>query len=431
MKKGLYGCYFKNEYHTNKNMLKNTIKKHSKIIVSGIVVAGFLCQYTSTFNKQEKPTLVFACKTEQECKSIVEAAKQRREKLAEEQRAIESKSAPLKEQVENLLDQLESYQTEIVVTNIEISKLKTQQEQLNVGIEQNRAKIKKRLVDTQLSVETNKTLNFIADSESLTDFIERMQVVDDLSKADSELIKTLGEQIKQLKENEEKQATHLKEVQQMTADAERLKSEKQTELNKYLEEVQQKVNEQQNQSNQAAMSEQQLKELEEAKALAERATSASNNNAGPQPAPAPGQPSRPSQPTPAPTPSNPTPAPAPSQPASSDVITTAKKYLGVPYVWGGSTPRGFDCSGFTSYVYREATGKYIGRVTTNQENAGTIIGVDQAQPGDLLFWGPRGGSYHVAIYLGNGQYIHAPHAGSSVEITNFKYFRPDFALRVR
>ncbi len=134
-------------------------------------------------------------------------------------------------------------------------------------------------------------------------------------------------------------------------------------------------------------------------------------------------------PAPAPVAPTPTPAPAPSGNGSS-VIAEAYKYLGVPYVWGGKTPSGFDCSGFTSYVFRNATGREIGGWTVPQESAGTKISVSEAQPGDLYFWGSAGSTYHVAIALGGGQYIHAPSPGQSVSVSSVGSWGPSFAVRM-
>ena len=134
-------------------------------------------------------------------------------------------------------------------------------------------------------------------------------------------------------------------------------------------------------------------------------------------------------PAPAPVAPTPTPAPAPSGNGSS-VIAEAYKYLGVPYVWGGKTPSGFDCSGFTSYVFRNATGREIGGWTVPQESAGTKISVGEAQPGDLYFWGSAGSTYHVAIALGGGQYIHAPTTGKTVSVGSVGSYGPSFAVRM-
>lgn len=122
-------------------------------------------------------------------------------------------------------------------------------------------------------------------------------------------------------------------------------------------------------------------------------------------------------------------APALSAP-TGDVVSIAAKYIGVPYVWGGKTPSGFDCSGFTSYVFREAYGIEIGGYTVPQENSGTQIAVSAAQAGDLIFWGSRGATYHVAISVGGGQYIHAPAPGQTVTYSSYNLSGASFAVRV-
>ena len=125
-----------------------------------------------------------------------------------------------------------------------------------------------------------------------------------------------------------------------------------------------------------------------------------------------------------------------AQPASttrtgsgSNVVSFAESLVGVPYVYGGTTPSGFDCSGFVQYVYSHF-GVNLPRTTTQQENCGTQIPVSQAQPGDLYFWGPKGATYHVAICVGNGKYIAAPEPGQSVSIGSTQYFQPSFAVRL-
>lgn len=113
----------------------------------------------------------------------------------------------------------------------------------------------------------------------------------------------------------------------------------------------------------------------------------------------------------APAPAKSEPAPAATSSANSDVISIAKQYIGVPYVYGGSTPSGFDCSGFTQYVFAKA-GKSLPRVTTAQQAAATPV--SNPQPGDLVFFGSP--SWHVGIYVGDGMMIDAPRTGKSISI---------------
>lgn len=116
--------------------------------------------------------------------------------------------------------------------------------------------------------------------------------------------------------------------------------------------------------------------------------------------------------------------------ASASAITSyALTFLGVPYVWGGTTPSGFDCSGFVQYVYSHF-GINPGRTTYTQQYAGTKISVASAQAGDLYFWGSYGSAYHVAIALGGGQYVMAPAPGQNVMTGSVSSYTPSFAVRV-
>ncbi|MFL5918939.1 MAG: C40 family peptidase, partial [Gaiellaceae bacterium] len=96
------------------------------------------------------------------------------------------------------------------------------------------------------------------------------------------------------------------------------------------------------------------------------------------------------------------------------VVGIAMRYLGVPYVWGGSTPRGFDCSGFAMYVFAQI-GVSLPHSSYAQFNMGTPVSIGQLQPGDLVFFS---GASHMGIYIGGGQFIHAPHTGDVVKISS-------------
>jgi len=95
-----------------------------------------------------------------------------------------------------------------------------------------------------------------------------------------------------------------------------------------------------------------------------------------------------------------------------DIVNYAKQFQGTPYATNGTTPSGFDCSGFVQYVYRNAAGINLPRTTYDQINEGTAVSQSNLQPGDLVF--PHTG--HVGIYVGNGQMIHSPKPGDVVKV---------------
>ena len=114
--------------------------------------------------------------------------------------------------------------------------------------------------------------------------------------------------------------------------------------------------------------------------------------------------------------------------SGSSIINTAMNYLGVPYVWGGSTPSGFDCSGFVQYVFKK-NGVSLARTAASQSGVGTSVSRSNLQPGDLVFFSNGGGISHVGIYIGNGNMVHAPHTGDVVKVTsiNSSYYISHYA----
>lgn len=110
------------------------------------------------------------------------------------------------------------------------------------------------------------------------------------------------------------------------------------------------------------------------------------------------------------------------------IVNEAAKYLGVPYVWGGTTPKGFDCSGLVQYVLKDL-GIDISRVSQTQYNEGVPVSKGDLQPGDLVFFESNGDVHHVGIYAGNGMMIHAPRTGDVVRFQSIEtpYYQSEYA----
>ncbi|MEU3712376.1 C40 family peptidase [Streptomyces catenulae] len=122
----------------------------------------------------------------------------------------------------------------------------------------------------------------------------------------------------------------------------------------------------------------------------------------------------------------------PSRHGTEAAIGWAMSQLGKPYAWGGNGPYSYDCSGLVQQAYRRA-GISLPRVADYQYRAGKSIARSQLRRGDLVFWSSSGSSYgihHVAIYLGNGQYLEAPRPGKNVRVSSFSSYNPNMYARV-
>ncbi len=117
----------------------------------------------------------------------------------------------------------------------------------------------------------------------------------------------------------------------------------------------------------------------------------------------------------------------PTNTPGGQAVALAYRFLGVPYIWGGATPDGFDCSGLTMYVYAQL-GIKLGHYTGFQYYEGRRVPRDQLQPGDLVFFHANsiGVPGHEGMYIGNGSFIHAPHTGDVVRISSM--FETRYAL---
>ena len=116
--------------------------------------------------------------------------------------------------------------------------------------------------------------------------------------------------------------------------------------------------------------------------------------------------------------SGPIPRVDPNSPGHPEIVAIAQRYFGVPYVWGGAGPGGFDCSGLTMYCYAQI-GIGLSHGATDQQRSSTPVALSDLRPGDLIFFGNAGFSHHVAIFVGGTTCIEAPHTGDVVRYGTF------------
>jgi cell wall-associated NlpC family hydrolase len=129
------------------------------------------------------------------------------------------------------------------------------------------------------------------------------------------------------------------------------------------------------------------------------------------------------------------PAPKPRPDLGERIARVAQRYLGAPYVYGGASPSGFDCSGFVMFVIRNVLGRNITHDMFVQYDLGTPVARGNLQPGDIVFFQNtfRWGMSHNGIYIGNGQFVHAENENTGVKISdiNSQYYSSRYYGAVR
>ncbi|MGX7418344.1 coiled-coil domain-containing protein [Carnobacterium gallinarum] len=315
-------------------------------------------------------------------------------------------------------------------TQKEMDKLTTQITDLNEKIESRTAQLEKQARAVQVSAGSEGYVDFILSAESLSDVVGRVDVVAQMVSANRELVKAQADDKASVEASKTKTEEKLADQRKVTGELEKLKGELE---GKKLE--QESAVATLAASKTTAEGERDTFIAKKDEADKKAAALAAATLAAKTPPPAPVQTDAPKN-----VPNNAgTDTPAIQMPSTSGTVTAAEgqaivaeaaNYLGTPYVWAGKSPGGFDCSGFTGYVYSRVLGKSIGGFTVPQESSGVEVPMSALQAGDLLFWGARGSTHHVAIYVGGGTYIHAPQTGDVVKYQSLSGYAPSFAIRV-
>jgi cell wall-associated NlpC family hydrolase len=264
------------------------------------------------------------------------------------------------------------------------------------------ARIAKRLRDLYINGQGDSTLEVILGAQSLDDIISRLDAIERVSSQDAGILTT----VKRYRKEVETRRANLQDARE---DQARIVSEQAAQK----ESIESKIAEQ-NQLLASVKDEIVRMRAEEARRQAALAAQA---QAQAQAALAAQQAQQDALVTAAIEPTYDPPSYDPNLPAPrySQVVGIALQYLGIPYVWGGSSPStGFDCSGFVAYVFAQV-GVSLPHHAASQYAYGTPVPYDQLAPGDLVFFSGLG---HVGIYIGGGQFVHAPHTGDVVRISS-------------
>ncbi len=255
-----------------------------------------------------------------------------------------------------------------------------------------------RLVDMYTSEGQDSGLAVLLGSQNLDDLLNRMDAVDRVSQQDSLVLR----QVTQLRQEVQRRQRELKhahaEQVQVVAQRAAARASIQSELGErraLLSSIRDQIVQLKQQE--AARQAELQRELQARLAAQQQASSQSALSQ-----------------TVGVTPPSPVGGGTPPPPSHGGVVAIAEQYLGTPYVWGGASPAGFDCSGFTMYVYAQV-GVSLPHNAAAQYGYGSPVSRGNLAPGDLVFFDGLG---HVGIYVGGNSFIHAPHTGDRVKISS-------------
>lgn len=360
--------------------------------------------------------------------------------------AVTSVSADTQSDLDSVKTQISDTQTKISDGQKALEKLQSQESAasqqiatLKQNIEARSAQLAKQARSAQLN-DASSMLEFVSNSDSITEAVSRTVTVatvvhaNDQALADQKSDKEkLAQKQSELKKAAKEQKTKNEQllndraslaVQQTTLEVKKAKEDSEA---KAAAEAAQKAAEEAAKQVASASS---TTEAENAVTAAESAASSVSTSSSSNTSSTSSSTSSSSTSTSSATSTSSTSASSSSVDTSSVVnMAVSLTKLNIPYVYGGSSLSGMDCSGLTQYVYAKF-GVSLARTAAGQAAQTTRISVSQAQAGDLLFWTEGGSVYHVAIYIGGGQYVHAPHTGTVVQTGSISSWAPAFAGRI-
>ena len=350
------------------------------------------------------------------------------------------KTAKLSNDVSNKALDIKNAEEKISASQAKIASYNQQIVKAQVEVGKRKDNLKEQLISLQKQVGNSVTGNvyfdFVLNSNSLTDLVGRSLTVNKLSQASAEALQAVKDSQAKVKtlqtEQEAKQETLVATKSQLESDKAKIESLK-SDAEKSASDLQQTLEANKDKLAQLAASEDAAKAAAATAAVAATPSASSTSTASSSAASSSVNTSTNTSTTSASSSASASQAPASNTSSVSvsggSIASNAAKYIGVPYVYGGTSPSGFDCSGLIYYAAKEA-GISLPRTSQAQSTLGSYVSVSDLKAGDLVFWGGVGSAYHVGIYIGGGQYLHAPAPGQNVTIQSMAYFAPSFGRRL-
>ena len=346
------------------------------------------------------------------------------------------KTAKLSNDVSNKALDIKNAEEKISASQAKIASYNQQIVKAQVEVGKRKDNLKEQLISLQKQVGNSVTGNvyfdFVLNSNSLSDLVGRSLTVNKLSQASAEALQAVKDSQAKVKalqtEQEAKQETLVATKSQLESDKAKIESLK-SDAEKSASDLQQTLEANKDKLAQLAASEDAAKAAAATAAVAATPSASSTSTASSSAASSSANTSTTSASSSASASQAPASNTSSVSVAGGSIASNAAKYIGVPYVYGGTSPSGFDCSGLIYYAAREA-GINLPRTSQAQSTLGSYVSVSDLQAGDLVFWGGVGSAYHVGIYIGGGQYLHAPAPGQSVTIQSMAYFAPSFGRRL-
>lgn len=283
-------------------------------------------------------------------------------------------------EIANLNNQIQEKQDEI-------DYLQTSIKNLEDSINRKEEEIRSRMYAMQSYNNSNSYVEYIFGASSFSDFFARVDSVNEITSYDEELIDEIADEKKQVEQQKQTVETAKANIESQKQQQEVLQTQYQELLTKQQNELAAAQEKQEEISSTQSSLDSFLSSI-----IISNPSGGSNSSGGSSVTPPQNVPT--------------------TNKYGATVVAAAYSKLGCPYVWGASGPDTFDCSGLVMWCYRQA-GVYLDHYSGSQKESGAVIPVSQAQPGDILWK-----SGHVGIYIGNGQYIHAPQTGDVVKIAS-------------